>query len=102
MGVQAFNLTQSNENYIINNAMKGKRSQLVNRMIEYYRYTDIEKFEEFQNMRASRDKLQAIVLELTAEKPQNDPQRGGIYTRFSAGLDVLSHSFDLLEHRLSR
>lgn len=67
MGVQAFSLTQSNENYIMNHAIKGKRSKLVNKMIEYYRYTDIEKFDLVKNLRASRDALQAQVLRLDQE-----------------------------------
>lgn len=67
MGVQAFNLTQSNENYIINNAMKGKRSQLVNRMVEYYRYTDVTKFIEYQELLERNKRANIAVLELEEE-----------------------------------
>lgn len=76
MGVQAFSLTQSNENYILNSAIKGKRSKLVNKMIEYYRYTDIEKFEAVKNLRASRDALQAQVLKLDQELTELRANRG--------------------------
>lgn len=67
MGVQAFNLTQSNESYIINNAMKGKRSQLVNRMVEYYRYTDVSKFSEYQELLERNRRANMLILDLEAE-----------------------------------
>lgn len=86
MGVQAFNLTQSNENYIINHAQKGKRSQLVNRMVEYYRYTDVSKFSEYQDLLARNTRANIAIVELEAElaalKGQNDPQKGGYLHRF--------------------
>lgn len=69
MGVQAYSLTQANENYIMNHAIKGKRSKLVNKIIEYYRFTDITKFDEYQSL---LDRVLELEAKLRADKALNE------------------------------
>lgn len=72
--VQAFSLGAEATRYL-EGVPKGHKSKVVNRAILFYKDNGA--------IMASRDKLQQIVLELTAEKEENDPPSRGWRHRFN-------------------